>query len=166
MNAHRSLRTLVFALLALAVALTAFASVSSAWAQASNTEVRRIANKLQCPVCQGTSVADSPSPVAQGMRDRIRDLLAEGRSEREILDYFRSVYGDFILRQPPTTGFAGVIWWVPGLVIVAAGGMLYVFGWRRRPKGPVAEASLAPLPALSGSEAELYRQRLQRLLEE
>ncbi|MSQ25647.1 MAG: cytochrome C biogenesis protein, partial [Dehalococcoidia bacterium] len=62
----------------LLAAWLAFSGVAQA--QSANTEVRRIADKLQCPVCQGTSVADSPSAVADSMRSEIRARLEQGQS--------------------------------------------------------------------------------------
>ena len=73
--------------------------------QDSATEVRRISSKLQCPICEGTSIADSRSAIAQDMRKVIADKLATGESEEAILQYFVDRYGPGILRDPPVTGF-------------------------------------------------------------
>jgi cytochrome c-type biogenesis protein CcmH len=161
---HQAGALALLALLALAQAL-ALVPGSEAHAQVSNTEVRRIAGKLQCPVCEGTSVADSPSPVAEAMRDKVRTLLDEGRSEREIMAFFRSVYGDFVLRSPPTTGLASAVWWFPGVAIVAGFGLVYLLVWRRRRPQGASEAAEQP-KELTEAELAHYRDRIRRALED
>lgn len=105
--------------------------VASAQApQDSATEVRRISSKIQCPICEGTSVADSRSAIAQDMRKVIADKLASGESEEEILEYFVDRYGQGVLRDPPTTGFYSAVWWVPvGAMVLGAGA---IYGMTRR----------------------------------
>ena len=84
-------------------------------------QVREIGAKLRCPVCQSENILDSQSGTAREMVVMLREQLAEGRSEAEIVAYFRSRYGDYVLLSPPTSGFGGVIWLVPPLLLGAAG---------------------------------------------
>src|SRR5512132_211612 len=51
-------------------------------------QVREIATQLRCPVCQGLSVADSPSELANEMRTLVRDQLQQGKTSAEVLNYF------------------------------------------------------------------------------
>jgi cytochrome c-type biogenesis protein CcmH len=90
-----------------------------------------IAARLRCAVCQNESVADSHAPLAQDMRAIIREQLAAGRSEEEILAYFHARYGDYVLMRPPVRRTSAVLWAAPGiaLVLAAAGATLYL---RRR----------------------------------
>lgn len=74
---------------------------------------------LRCPVCQGLSVAGSTSPAAVNMQHRIRELVAAGYERQEILDYFATKYGEWILLQPTTGGLNWLVWIGPLL----AGGM-------------------------------------------
>ena len=60
-------------------------------------QLRTIASKLRCPVCQGESVYDSQSPVAAEMKNLISDKIKDGQSADEILTYFKDRYGNFIL---------------------------------------------------------------------
>ncbi len=128
-----------------ALLLAALTLVQPASALTSNTDVRRIAEQLQCPVCEGTSVADSPSPVAVGMRDTIRTKLDAGESEKAILAFFVERYGPAILRKPPTSGFYSAVWWVPFLAIGLGAVMIYgVARGRKSRQSPPAGVPVAP----------------------
>ena len=117
--------------LALALLLVA---APSATAEPSRAEVHRRADalsaQLRCPVCQGLSVRDSPSEVAQTMRARVRDLVAAGRSDEEVRAFFVARYGEWILLSPPRRGIAIAVWVLPP-VIVLSGLLLVVFSIRR-----------------------------------
>lgn len=82
-----------------------------------------VASQLQCPVCHGESVADSSSPIAQTMRDLIRQKLTAGESEQQVIQEFHQRYGDTILESPPMQGFTLLIWLGP-IVMLLAGLML------------------------------------------
>src|SRR5436853_5093354 len=72
-----------------------------------------VGSQLKCPVCQGESVADSPSAIAQQMRGVIRRQLQSGKSEQEVIQYFVSNYGEQIAWSPPWQGFSLLAWLVP-----------------------------------------------------
>lgn len=86
------------------------------------TQVREIGAKLRCPVCQSENILDSQSGTAREMIVMLREQLAEGRTEAEIVEYFRSRYGDYVLLSPPAAGFGGIIWTVPPVLLLLAGG--------------------------------------------
>lgn len=77
-----------------------------------------IAARLRCPVCQNESVADSPSELSSQMRVLIREKLAHGESEDQIIAYFVAKYGEWILLEPPRRGVLWVIWVVPVVALV------------------------------------------------
>jgi cytochrome c-type biogenesis protein CcmH len=129
-----------------ALAMLALLGLTSvAHADALDDGVRRVALQLQCPVCEGETVADSPSGLAADMRSVIRTKLAAGEPDQQILDDFVASYGDGILTEPPKRGISlGV--WVGPLIGVALGVLLVVAllrAWRRR--APVAAGSTASL---------------------
>lgn len=78
-----------------------------------------VASQIQCPICNGESVADSPSATAQELRDVIHEQLAEGKSEQQTIDYLHRQYGDTILESPPKQGFTTLIWLAPVLMFLA-----------------------------------------------
>ena len=94
-------------------------------------QMLEIAEKLRCAVCQNQSVAESNAELAQDMRRLIGEQLAAGRSEAQIVDYFRARYGDFVLMRPPQQGSGAPLWWAPLVIRTAAGGAAFVYLRRR-----------------------------------
>ncbi len=112
--------------------------------------------KLNCPVCAGQNVAESNSPVAKEMRALVRQMLREGKSEEEILAYFVERYGEWILTVPPSRGVNRLLWWLPPLVLIAGGGVVYGFYRFARSRTPTTPPPPPP-PQI--------REKIQALLE-
>ena len=89
-----------------------------------------VASTLRCPVCQGESIQDSPSELAQQMRTLVRDRLRAGESPDQIKAYFVSRYGEWILLEPKMTGLNIALYALPVLLVVG-GIVLIVFLVRR-----------------------------------
>lgn len=108
------------ALILLVVAVVWGVSVVRA-AQPKSIDQRtyEVASQLQCPVCHGESVAESSSPIAQTMRDLIRQKLTAGESEQQVVQEFHQRYGDTILESPPMQGFTLLIWLGPIVMLLA-----------------------------------------------
>jgi cytochrome c-type biogenesis protein CcmH len=132
--------------LRLALALIALALTPRvARADALDDGVRRVGLQLQCPVCEGETVADSPSGLAADMRLVIRTKLAAGEPDPQILDEFVASYGDGILTEPPKRG-ASLGVWVGPVVAVVLGAFVVVLllrtwrtpGLRRTPRTSTA----------------------------
>ena len=102
-------------------------------ADATDDAVRRVALQLQCPVCEGETVADSPSGLAGDMRAVIRTRIAAGESDQQILDEFVASYGDSILTEPPKRGISLGVWVGPVIGVVLGALLLGVLlkTWRR-----------------------------------
>jgi len=111
------------------LALTVTAS-----AQEVDLRARLIASKLRCPVCQNESVADSQSELSAQMRTVIRDKLAAGETEDQIVGYFVSRYGEWILLEPPRQGVLWFVWLAP--VVALLGGAALVIAYLRRSVRP------------------------------
>lgn len=79
-----------------------------------------LADQIRCPVCDGVSVADSPSSTARAIWDDIADRVERGQTDAEILDAYAQRYGDWILLTPTRPGTAGVILALPLLAIAVA----------------------------------------------
>jgi cytochrome c-type biogenesis protein CcmH len=119
---------------------------------ALDASTRELAAQLRCPVCQGLSIQDSPSELAQQMRDLVRQQLQDGRSPDQVKQYFVARYGQWILMAPPAAGFNWLVYVLPWLAL--AGGVVLIVVLVRRwtaPEGPL-EASEA-LPSHEPSEA-------------
>ncbi len=163
MTADSYWRSLLAVALALAL-LLGFTPATSAQT-APGSEARDIAAALNCPVCQGRSVADSPAPLAQEMRTLIEKKLEQGASRDEILQYFVDRYGEGILRQPPGRGFNLALWWLPVLVLLggaAAVARILLISWRsgRSSSGGVPE-EIAELADLSEEDLARYERQLE-----
>ena len=124
-------------------------------------ETRAIASELACPVCQGISVADSPSQLAGQMRAVIQQKLEAGESRSAIVRYFVDAYGDSILLSPPRDGFWLLIWWVPVLVTVAGLGIVALL--LSRWLVPASRAG-EPSRTLDDAESARYAEALEREL--
>ena len=130
---------LVILLIVMAVAPMA------AHADALDDGVRRIALQLQCPVCEGETVADSPSGLAADMRGVIRSKLQAGESDQQILNEFVASYGDGILTEPPKRGISLGVWVGPLIGLALGAGVLALLlrAWRRPVTAPPASAGLS-----------------------
>jgi cytochrome c-type biogenesis protein CcmH len=84
-----------------------------------------LASELRCPVCQGNSIQDSPSELAQQMRDLIRDQLREGKTPDDVRAYFVAKYGEWILLSPRAEGLNLVVYLVPLAVILIGGAVVW-----------------------------------------
>lgn len=123
--------------------------------------VRRIALQLQCPVCEGESIADSPSGLAADMRSVIRTKLQAGESDQQILDEFVASYGDGILTEPPKRGISLGVWIGPVIGVTVGAVLLTVLlrGWRHAPLIPAGTA--VPDPQVA-DELQRFREELGR----
>ena len=100
------------------------ASQQPAGDSALEARTSAVATQLRCPVCQGLSIQDSPSELAQQMRSLVRDQLAAGKTPDEVKAYFVSKYGEWILLAPKPRGFNLVAYAVPILVVGCGGAMI------------------------------------------
>ncbi|HEV7238310.1 MAG TPA: cytochrome c-type biogenesis protein [Thermoanaerobaculia bacterium] len=93
---------------------------------------------LRCPVCQGMSVADSPAEMAVNMKAQVRELLARGYTEEQILEYFEKSYGEFVLLRPKSR----VLWMLPLAALIL--GAAVVFMKLRKLEQPPPTANRQP----------------------
>lgn len=100
---------------------------------------QQVAASLRCPTCQGLSVADSPSQLAEGIRRTIHDQAQAGRSPDQIRAYFVARYGEWILLSPPRHGLGWLVWALPMVVLVAGSTLAWRFA-RRRATLPTASS--------------------------
>lgn len=110
----------------LAIAFTfAILLYQTASAQSStpptDDQVNAVAHKLYCPVCESTPLDVCPTDACKDWREQIRSMLADGKSEQEILKYFEDQYGARVLAEPPKQGFYWLIYLLPpALILVGA----------------------------------------------
>lgn len=115
-----------------------------------------VASLLRCPVCQGLSVADSPSTMAQDMKHQVRELLARGYTQEQILAYFERSYGQFVLEKPKFQGVSALVWLLPIAALLF--GAIVVFS-------KVKQLEKGPEPAAEGEpEVDPYLARVRELV--
>ena len=78
----------------------------------------RLSDIIRCPVCQGSSVGDSPSEMARNMKQQVKELLALGFNDEQIIQYFEASYGEFIRLEPRREGFNLLVWIAPLLALL------------------------------------------------
>ncbi len=107
---------------------------TQALADSLDDQARRIGKMLQCPVCSGVSIAESPSDLAHEMMKVVRSKLEQGETEEQIVQYFVERYGEGVLREPPRRGTALLVWSLPPLILVLGTIVLYTVlrSWNRR----------------------------------
>jgi cytochrome c-type biogenesis protein CcmH len=134
---QRSIQIALAALIAvLAVWIVTFAV--SARPRSVEQRTHDIASQLRCPACNGESVADASTPVAQQMRAVIREDVVAGQSDEQIIASFRASYGDAILLRPPLDGFTAIIWFGPIVALLAGVAVVTLAAseWRRSQPAP------------------------------
>ncbi|MBS0436033.1 MAG: cytochrome c-type biogenesis protein CcmH [Proteobacteria bacterium] len=127
------------ALLALCLVLP-FAAAAKEAAPASDdpvleARVMSVASELRCLVCQNQTIADSHADLAQDLRNQVRDMLRQGKSEAEILAYMTQRYGDFVLYRPPVKPVTTLLWFGPAVLLIG-GVIVLMLVLRRRSKLP------------------------------
>jgi len=79
--------------------------------------VSKLAQELRCLVCQNQTLEDSHAPLAIDLKNQVRDMLASGRSESEVVEYLVARYGDFVLYRPPLKATTLLLWIGPLLLL-------------------------------------------------
>ena len=91
---------------------------------------QQVAAEIRCPVCQGLSIADSPSEMAVNMKAQVRAMLACGYTQPQIEKYFERSYGQFVLLRPKFEGVNSLVWILP-FAALAAGALVVVMTMRK-----------------------------------
>jgi len=93
--------------------------------------LKQLAVELRCLVCQNQTLADSNAPLAEDLRREVREMIVKGMSDKEIIDFLVSRYGDFVLYRPPLKATTTLLWVGP-FVLLIGGGIALVVALRRR----------------------------------
>lgn len=84
-------------------------------------EVNAIAKHLNCPTCDTRSLDACNTVTCIQWKNQIRDMMIEGYTQDEILDWYVARYGDYVLQVPPTRGLGLIAWLLPIFVLGIAG---------------------------------------------
>lgn len=101
-----------------------------------------LVSELRCLVCQNQNLADSNAPLAADLRQITYDMIREGKSDAEIIEFMVARYGEFVLYRPPLRPTTAVLWGGPFLLL-ALGLWLLLRQLRRRARKPSGETTLS-----------------------
>jgi len=127
----------LLALLALCLAAAVHAADAPLTAADPELEAKmlRISTELRCLVCQNETIAASHADLAVDLRNQIRDMLRQGQSERQIIDYMTARYGDFVLYRPPVRVDTVLLWFGPTVLMIGGLATLFIVLRRRSRMG-------------------------------
>src|SRR4051812_16793998 len=137
----RKLSTILIFLWLLAVASVAYAvQPDEIMADAGKeARARELSRELRCMVCQNQSIDDSEAPLARDLRLLVRERIAAGDSDNQVIDFLVARYGEFVLLKPRFNPHTLVLWLLPPLAL-AGGGLALWLHSRRRSRAPVDDA--------------------------
>ncbi|MBN3053024.1 cytochrome c-type biogenesis protein CcmH [Pectobacterium quasiaquaticum] len=116
-------------------------------------QFRELTMQLRCPKCQNNSIADSNSMIASDMRQKVYELMQQGQTKEQVVDYMVDRYGYFVTYEPPITPFTILLWLLPALFLAAGVWMIIRRARRiRSVKEPMSEQDKKRLQTLLGRE--------------
>jgi cytochrome c-type biogenesis protein CcmH len=107
----------------------------------ANKRAVYIAEELRCLVCQNQTIADSHAELAVDLRRQIREQIAQGRSDSQIIDYMVDRYGDFVLYRPPLKATTLFLWFGPPALLLF--GLAFLFHYLKTRRKRVDEQHLS-----------------------
>ena len=109
--------------------------------------VQALTSELRCLVCQNQTIADSHADLAIDLKNQVREKLAQGMSDQQVIDYMVERYGDFVLYRPRFKSTTWLLWLGPFLLLALG---LVFLAWKIKSRNAVTEAQTV-------SEADLKR---------
>ena len=101
---------------------------------AEEQRFRNLVGELRCVMCQNQSLSDSDAQIAHDLRREVLDLMRSGMDDAQIKDFLVARYGEFVLYRPRVSANTWLLWFGPGLVLLA-GIVVVVRIVRRRSAG-------------------------------
>src|SRR6266700_2830882 len=105
---------------------------------AKESRARDLSRELRCMVCQNQSIDDSEAPLARDLRLLVRERIAAGDSDAQVIDFLVARYGEFVLLKPRLKPHTLLLWLLPPLALAGGGFALWMHG-RRRSRSVAAE---------------------------
>jgi len=122
---------------------------------AKELRARDLSRELRCMVCQNQSIDDSEAPLARDLRLLVRERIAAGDSDAQVIDFLVARYGEFVLLKPRLNSHTWLLWLLPPLALAGGGLALWAHGRRRMKSETTRDESLFKLTA--DEEARLER---------
>src|SRR6266436_8165802 len=102
---------------------------------------RVLSKELRCMVCQNQSIDDSDAPLARDLRLLVRERIAAGDSDSQVIDFLVARYGEFVLLKPRFTPHTLLLWLLPPLALIGGGLALWFYSRRRSKAGSATDPS-------------------------
>jgi cytochrome c-type biogenesis protein CcmH len=145
---RRSLITFAFAFAVLAAPAAHAVQPDEIMADpAKEARARDLSRELRCMVCQNQSIDDSEAPLARDLRLLVRERIAAGDSDNQVMDFLVARYGEFVLLKPRFNPHTLLLWLVPPLALLGGGFALWHYSRRREQSSAASEDSTAKLTA-------------------
>jgi cytochrome c-type biogenesis protein CcmH len=122
---------------------------------AKEARARDLSRELRCMVCQNQSIDDSEAPLARDLRLLVRERIAAGDSDAQVIDFLVARYGEFVLLKPRLNPHTWLLWLLPPLALAGGGLALWMHSRRRSGSAAAGDQSLFKLTA--EEEARLER---------
>ncbi|AWL11312.1 Cytochrome c-type bioproteinis protein CcmH [Saliniradius amylolyticus] len=107
--------------------------------------------ELRCPKCQNQNIADSNAMVARDLKRKTYQLVQQGQSKQQVIEYMKQRYGDFVYYQPPVTPLTSLLWLLPvGFILLAIMALVV----RRRRQAAISEDILSEADKLLDKEEQ------------
>ena len=105
---------------------------------AKEARARNLSKELRCMVCQNQSIDDSDAPLARDLRLLVRERIAGGESDRQVLDFLVARYGEFVLLKPRLELHTLLLWLLTPLVLIGGAAALWWQTRRRKSHDTIA----------------------------
>jgi cytochrome c-type biogenesis protein CcmH len=122
---------------------------------AQELRARDLSRELRCMVCQNQSIDDSEAPLARDLRLLVRERIAAGDGDAQVIDFLVARYGEFVLLKPRLKPHTLLLWLLPPLALAGGGFALWMHG-RRRSRSAASEDQ-SPSKLTTEEEARLAR---------
>ncbi len=168
MSQKKLIKVLVMIVVLSSLLLTSYSLLPTYAQEPSYDEINEVAQELNCPTCAGISLSDCRTQTCTQWKDQIGDLLAEGMTKQEVLDYFVTQYGSQVLQEPPKSGFTLGLWLIPVVAVLAGGVWLFYIlrGWKKEEPvlAAAAVSTASPIPQ-DNTQADDYLSKVEKDLE-
>jgi cytochrome c-type biogenesis protein CcmH len=114
---------------------------------AKELRARDLSRELRCMVCQNQSIDDSEAPLARDLRLLVRERIAAGDSDAQVIDFLVARYGEFVLLKPRVNQHTLLLWLVPPLALLGGGFAMWRYSRRRPKSGDDPDESVVKLTA-------------------
>jgi len=122
---------------------------------AKEERARDLSRELRCMVCQNQSIDDSEAPLARDLRLLVRERIAAGDSDAQVMDFLVARYGEFVLLKPRLNSHTWLLWFLTPLALSGGGIALWIHS--RRGTQAAAGQDSALLSLTADEEARLDR---------